>query len=56
MSIAKKIANAKHEEEASYTTRSLSKHGIGKSGRRIKKVRNRAARRLEAELAFRDES
>lgn len=52
MSLAKKIANAKYEEEASLTTRCFGRRGIGRTNRRIKRVRNRAAKRAEARLDF----
>jgi hypothetical protein len=47
MSTWKKIANANHEGEASVTSRHVSKHGLG-AGARIKRVRNRAAKKADA--------
>ncbi len=52
----KKIANAHWEEEASWTTRSFSKRGLGKTRRRIKIERNRAAIKIDAAWHFRSQA
>lgn len=44
----KKIANACWEEEACWTTRSFSKHGLGRKFSRIKRARNRVAKKIDA--------
>jgi hypothetical protein len=48
----KKIANGHWEEEASWTTRSFSKHGLGKTRRRVKIERNRVAKKIDAAWHF----
>lgn len=52
---SKKLANKGFEEESSYTTRSFSRHGLSKSMRRIKTLRNRAAKRKVNREALREE-
>ena len=54
MSIANKIANKHFEEEAVASTASISKHGIGRRLRRIRRGRNRAALCAERRMAFKD--
>lgn len=48
----KHIANAHWEEDAAWTTRSFSKHGLGKGRRRDKVVRNRIAKKIDAAFHF----
>lgn len=55
MNIRNKIANDNHEEYASHTTRTTSKHGPSDRMRREKKIRNRAAKREEARIHFFDQ-
>ena len=52
----KKIANKGFEEESRYTTATYSRHGLSKSMRRIKTVRNRAAKRKAEREALREEN
>ncbi len=54
MSIAKKFANRGHEGEACFTSKDLSPHGMGKTRRRVKVERNRAAKRAEERIVFND--
>lgn len=54
MNIQKKIANENHEMAGGMTTR-WSRHGITKAMRRIKRAYNRAAKRKERRLAFKDQ-
>lgn len=56
MNAYRKIANANHEEAGAYTTRSFSRHGLGKGARKLKKIVNRNAKRAEAREAFRVEA
>lgn len=56
MNTHKRIANKGFEEEAVRTTRSTSKHGLTKGQRRIKTVRNRAAKRAEDRAAHKEET
>lgn len=54
MTFWKKIANAEHEEEAAATTRHFSRHGLSKRARRVKRIRNRAAKRAEARIVLKE--
>jgi hypothetical protein len=54
MNTYRKIANRNHEEWARLTTRSYSQHGLGAVSK-LKKIRNRSAKRLEEREAFRIE-
>jgi len=51
----KKIANRKWEEAGSATSCSISKHGLGKAARRVKKYYNRLGKRGAAKIAFADQ-
>lgn len=51
----KKIANAKYEEGANRTTRSVSRHGLKPGMRREKRIRNRVAKREEERIVFADQ-
>lgn len=53
MNIAKKIANANHDNEGRATTRSTSKHGA-KSAKALARKINRAAVREEKRRALRE--
>lgn len=53
MNIAKKIANSNHEHHVS--TRTWSRHGVGKTKTRGQKVQDRKGKREEARQAFKDE-
>lgn len=55
MNIYKKIANENYEEVSGCTTRTTSRHGVGKSLKRESRIRNRAAKRAEERMAFEDE-
>lgn len=44
----KKIANGHHENDASFTSRDLSKHGLSKAAREYKKLLNRRAKKIDA--------
>lgn len=55
MNLYRKIANVNHEEIGALTSRHVSRHGLSKGARNLKKLVNRAAKRLEARIAFRDE-
>ena len=44
----KHIANVGFEEESRVTTRSFNQHGVPKWLRRIKRLRNRSAKRQDA--------
>lgn len=48
------IANANHETGAALTSRKTSKHGLKKGCRRDKRLRNRAAKREDHRLAFKE--
>lgn len=50
MATYKKIANAKYDEFAKTTTRSSSKHGLGKAAVALKKKANRIATKKDAKL------
>lgn len=51
----KKIANAGFEEVSCATTRSTSRHGLGRRLRRGKRAYNRAAKRIEASVHIADQ-
>jgi hypothetical protein len=44
----KHIANAGHEEVTRYTTRTFSRHGVSAGLKREARLRNRAAKRIDA--------
>ena len=46
----KKVANQNYEEH--YTTSNFSRHGVGKSRRKLQNLRNRAAKRVVARDHF----
>jgi hypothetical protein len=52
MNLYKKIANRKFEPVASMTTRSASRHGLGRGLAKEKRYRNRQAKREEARIDF----
>ena len=56
MSVANKIANKHYEEAGRLTTRVTSHHGPSKKAREIKRSTNRRAKRVEARIAFEDQS
>lgn len=55
MNTHRKIANENHEEGGRLSTRSVSKHGLGKAGRYYKKYYNRIGKRGAKKLALKDE-
>ncbi len=54
MNLYKKIANAHYEEVGAHTTRSFSRHGLGKVFAAAKRLANRRAKRKEARLDLRE--
>lgn len=54
MNLYKKIANANHENIANDSTRTVSKHGLGRRAR-LKRIANRRAKRIEARAILADQ-
>ena len=56
MSITKKVANQNFEDAGALTTRHVSRHGLKSGRRKAKYLVNRRAKKVEAQIAFNDES
>lgn len=54
--IHRKVANENHEDCGRYTTRSTSRHGVGKGQRWMKRYVNRRGKRAEAREDLRAEA
>jgi hypothetical protein len=52
MSRHRNLANRSHEDEGRLTTRSVSRHGLKKRLRRLRTLRNRAAKEADHRLAL----
>ena len=51
----KKIANRNWEEGGTLTTRTTSRHGLSKKQRLMKRYFRRLGKRVESEVAFKDQ-